>query len=525
MKFSSYITIAAMLATTACAGSGKSDKADSAADSVSTDTTAAATATPERLPDTTLASVSAVRYNVEVLDPTVDGRLDNLADLYASTPGAFTFRKGAHRQADFGGKVTGTPSEITVDWEFETAGTVASGESRWGGGSGWTGQPLYVEWPDSCLEAFRAAGVATDNLGKREIMVGSLAGRVYFINYDNGKASRPAVDVQNPIKGTISLDPTLNGNLYVGQGIPTQRPFGTLVIDLYKGEVTDRQGEDPKAERHWGAFDSSALRAGQFLFRPGENGTLYKYTVSRGRQHLHSTLRFTVNGAAPGIESSMSVYANYGFIADNAGNILGVNLDTMRPVWYYDLGDDVDASMTLMVEDGRPYIYVGCEIDKQVTGTANFVKLDGTNGSKVWETRIEGRRATVGEKHFDGGFYATALPGTGNCSDLVMVNCVLNTRGQNGQFMAFDRKTGRIVYTTPLRCYAWSSPVGMTNEKGEMFVITGDCAGNIYLMNGRDGKIITSRTVGHNFESSPVVVGNTIVVGSRGSKIFRMTIK
>lgn len=524
MRITNVLAIASIIATSACGG-GKGPSDATAADGAAADSTAAdSIVAPARLPDTTFASVEAVKFNVEVLDTATPGRLDNLDDLYASTPGAFTFRKGAHRQADFGGRVSGTPSEITVDWAFETAGTVASGSSRWGGGSGWTGQPLYVEWPDSCMAAFKAAGVAGDNLGRREIMVGSLAGRVYFINYENGKASRPAVDVHNPIKGTISLDPTLNGNLYVGHGIPAQRPFGTAVIDLFKGQVTDERGEDPKAGRHWGAFDSSALRAGQFLFRPGENGTLYKFTVTRGKQHLHSALRYTVKGQAPGIESSMSVFANYGFTGDNAGNILAINLDTMKPVWHYDLGDDIDASMTLVVEDGKPFIYVGCEVDKQITGTARFIKLDGVNGSKVWETRLDSRRATVGEKHFDGGYYATALPGTGNCSDLIMVNCVLNNKGQNGQFMAMDRKTGRIVYTTPLRCYAWSSPVGMVNERGEMFVVTGDCAGYIYLINGRDGKIITSKSVGHNFESSPVVVGNTIVVGSRGSKIFKMTI-
>ncbi len=131
----------------------------------------------------------------------------------------------------------------------------------------------------------------------------------------------------------------------------------------------------------------------------------------------------------------------------------------------------------------------------------------------------------IGKKHFDGGFYATALPGSGNCSHLVMSNCVRNTSGQNGAFVAMDRKTGAIVYQTPLKYYAWSSPVSMLNERGEMFVVTGDCSGNLYIINGADGRILASRRIGSNFESSPVVVGNQLVIGSRGNSIFKITVK
>ena len=64
-----------------------------------------------------------------------------------------------------------------------------------------------------------------------------------------------------------------------------------------------------------------------------------------------------------------------------------------------------------------------------------------------------------------------------------------------------------------------------TNERDEMFIVTGDCSGNIYIINGKDGKIISTASVGSNFESSPVVVGNTLVVGSRGNSIFKIKIQ
>ena len=52
----------------------------------------------------------------------------------------------------------------------------------------------------------------------------------------------------------------------------------------------------------------------------------------------------------------MAVYSNYGYTADNHGNILCINLNTMKPVWRYDYRDDNDSSPVVGVEDGKPYI-------------------------------------------------------------------------------------------------------------------------------------------------------------------------
>ncbi len=256
------------------------------------------------LPDTAYQSAEAVKFTVELLDTVHPGELNSLADPYASTPGGFTFRKGQLRQGDFGGRVSGTPSEIVVDWTFETDMDFReTSVGIWGGGTGWTGQPVLVCWPDSLMERLKAAPGVLPAFGPQEVIFGSLASKVYFVNYQTGEASREPIDVNNPIKGSISLDPTLNGNLYVGQGAPAVRPFGAMVIDLFAHNVSHFFPEDPKAPRHWGAYDSSALRAGHFLIRPGENGRIYKFNVAPGELTLHSALRYTVDGAAPGSEA------------------------------------------------------------------------------------------------------------------------------------------------------------------------------------------------------------------------------
>lgn len=516
------MALGAALAFLSCAGSGKT------ASAVAADTTAVdsveVSSLPPILPDTAYPSVSAITPTTRVIDTTISAAINLTADMYAGAPGIMTFRGNAHRDADFHGSVKGTPSKITLEWTFATEMSRPSEKmGSWGGGSGWTGQPLYVEWPDSCVRRFRKSGLVTRAFKPAEIIVGSLAGKVYFIDYATGGVSRDAIDVGNPIKGTVSLDPTLNGFLYVGHGIPVTTPFGASVIDLFSGKVIDTYGRDPRAPRGWGAYDSSALRVGQFVFRPGENGVIYKYAVLPGEIRLVATMSYR-GGSRLGIESSMSAYSNYGYTADNSGNIVCTNLNTMRPVWHYALGDDTDATPVLLIEENHPYLYVGSEIDKQGEGSARFAKIDGLNGKEVWRDEFAGRLAEVGGKHFDGGFYATALPGRGDCSDLIFTNVVRNLKGQNGEFVALDKATGKTRYCTPLKYYSWSSPVGFLNEKGEMFVVTGDCSGRLYLIKGTTGEIIFSAIFGSNFESSPAVVGNKIVVGSRGDKIYKFSI-
>jgi len=518
-----FLTIFSILLAFLCAscsgGTHTSDNRDSIpADVANNEKTAIA-----ELPDTAYQSAKSVNFRVEIADTTISGKINSLEDLYTDAPGAFTFRCGSRRDADFGGTLPSKPSEISVDWSFTTDEDYTPTKyGTWGGGTGWTGQPLYVNWPDSCMSNFTKLGISN---AKEEIMVGSLSGRVYFIDFATGKTSRQAINTGNPIKGTISLDPTLNGNLYVGQGLSAHKPVGALVIDLYKHDITHFFGADPKAQRRWEAYDSSPVRVGQFLFRPGENGTLYKYIIETGSLKFHSALRYTCAGSAPGMEASMSVYRNYGYTADNHGNILCINLNTLQPVWHYKLPDDTDSTPIVAEEEDGVFIYTGCEVEHAGVTEAAFVKLDALTGKEEWINRTPARRANIGEKHFDGGFYATALLGRGNCSHLIFANAVNNTDGQNGSFMAINRKTGKTVYTTPLRYYAWSSPVGFLDKDGQQYVFTGDCSGNAYIINGIDGKIIVRKSIGNNFESSPVVIGNQLVIGSRGNTIFKMSIK
>lgn len=480
------------------------------------------------LPDTSYASIGELDYKIDLTDSLQDGTLTDLRDEYANVPGIFTFRGGPRRDAAFHGTVKGEPDSISVDWCFRTAYDGRKSDfGVWGGGTGWTGQPLYVCWPDSCMQQFQKRSPALlPSFSKEEIIVGSLCGKVYFIDFQTGDSSRRSINVHNTIKGTPSLDPTLNGNLYVGQGIPLERPFGALTLNLFTHQQTQVFPADNRAWRHWHAYDASPIRVGDFLFRVGENGTIYKYRCEQNELKEHSILRYRVKGkGAPGMEASMAVYLNYGYISDNHGNIICINLNTLKPVWYYNNHDDTDASPVLEITDGIPYLYSGCEVDRQgENGICHIVKINALNGELCWERNIDAHRVRYHEQTFDGGIFGTPLLGEGDCSELIFFNFVSNTPAMAGEFIALEKKSGEIVYRTHLKWYPWSSPVSLLNEHNKMYVFTGDTSGSVYLIEAATGKILYTKRVGNNFESSPVVIDNHIVIGSRGQQIYRMSV-
>ncbi len=470
-----------------------------------------------------------MKYSVAVFDSIHSGKIESYDDMYAKAPGILTFRGDLERSAPYIGRVNGTPDTLVVEWKFKTKiDNRRTNHGVWGGGTGWTGQPLYVEWPDSLAEAFRRDTAAHATLpGNKEIIFGSLNSYVHFLDYETGQMSRDTLYVHNPVKGTPMLDPTLNGRLYVGHGVLAENDYGwgQAAIDLKKHRVVQVFRRDTSAWVRWNGNDASPVRVGQFIFHVSENATIYKWLVTPTGRTLHSTLRLAPGGRANGFEASMSVWGNYGYCNDNAGHVLCINLDNLQPVWRYYNHDDCDCTPVVSHEAEGTFIYTGSEVDRHPKDSlCHFVKLDALTGDTIWTLRTRCARLNKGEKHFDGGYYATSLLGRGNCSDLVFNNRVLNTKGLNGELVAIRKKTGEEVYTTPLRRYAWSSPVGLLNEKDEFFILTFDTLGYCYIIEGSTGHILHSRLVGGNFESSPIVIGNHVVIGSRNGNMYKFRV-
>lgn len=486
--------------------------------------------TIDAFPDTIYASAEQIMFVIDTINKSLPSLFSTLEDVYDDKPGIFAFRGTASRNPNFHGHLTDDSIQIKVDWAFTTRSDFTKTSlGIWEGGTGWTGQALYVEWPDSLLNRFKSnSDTICKNLHEQEIIVASLCGDLYFIDFQTGEPSRDSYNVGNVLKGTPSINPELNGHIYIGHAVQKDTPFGTQVFDLFSHKMIHTFGRDKNAWRGWGGYDSSPVMAGGFLFRPSENGTLYKYYVGDGGYALQSTLRYSMTKAkaSPGMESSMAVCRNYGYVGDNAGNILCINLNTMQPVWHYWNHDDTDATPVVDMEDGVPYVYTGCEVDRQGNeGFSHFVKLNGLTGELVWEDTIRCHRLHHGDWSSDGGMYVTPLLGEGDCDGMIFSAFCMHTSKVSSYFTAFDKSDGSILYQTKLKHYCWSSPVAFFNDNHEMFVFIGDTGGDVYLIKGKTGEIVATEKVGYNFESSPIVVDNKIIVGSRGNKIFRISLQ
>ena len=97
-------------------------------------------------PDTVFESVKMLKtVKIDTFLTEISGTLENFDNQYKNIENILTFRGDPSRETPFAGKIKGTPSIVKVDWEFDTGNGITP---RWGGGSGWTGQPLYVNWTD-----------------------------------------------------------------------------------------------------------------------------------------------------------------------------------------------------------------------------------------------------------------------------------------------------------------------------------------------------------------------------------------
>ena len=93
------------------------------------------------------------------------------------------------------------------------------------------------------------------------------------------------------------------------------------------------------------------------------------------------------------------------------------------------------------------------------------------------------------------------------------------------ELIAFDTKSGKVIYRVETKGYSWSSPIAFYNEKNEMFIFTGDVYGDVYLFRGKTGELLHTSHVGNNFESSPIAIDNKVICGSRGTQIYKMSIE
>lgn len=453
-------------------------------------------------------------------------------DRYSEVAGVLTFRGGPTRTGGAHGTRLIAERELEIAWTFKTG----AGTPRWGGGAGWTGEPVVVRWPDVVRHTMPALGARRLDAGLVEVIQGSLDGNVYFLDLATGRPTRAPLRTGNPIKGSVSLDPRGWPLLFVGQGIPGARPIGLRVYSLIsQEEVFFLPGRDPAARRPWGAFDSSGLlnRDTDTFLVGGENGLVYLLELHTDFDPVAMSIavaprvvryRFRAATEREGIENSLAVHRNLAFFADNGGTVQALDLVTFRPVWALDAGDDTDASIVVDLEDGAPFLYTASEVDLQgERGRARLRKIDGLTGRVVWEHDVA-CRAERGARKIDAGVFATPLVGRGDVADRVLFT--LSRCPERGAVIALSKADGRPLWTTALRTDAWSSPTAIADTaSGKTWLLQGDRDGRLHLLDAGDGRIARTLRLDGTIEASPAVFDNLAVVGTRAGTIYGIRLR
>ena len=466
---------------------------------------------------------------------------------YSEREGICTFRGDNFRSSAAYGTAPLKEKKLEIEWSIPTGKLKKGyGKGYWTG-SGWTGQPLIVKWADKEKENMNLSSKAKADPDFTEAVYSTMDGKVYFIDIRTGEKSREEINVGLPFKGAGALHPSLP-ILHLGpgdSGPDKKKDYARAYLySLTNGEklLEYGGGPDPFALRVFHGFDSSPLfsKETDTLIEPSENGILYtiklnssfdengniKIAPSETVKLRYSTSRSSEEKYWLGMEDSAVIYKNWLYIADNGGNLLCIDVNTMKVIWAQDVCDDTNGSPVLSIEEGVPYIYIATSLHWTASklfklGDVPIFKINALTGEYVWRrTYLCNTVAGI-----SGGIQATCVLGKGNIDNLIIFPVARTPHVRSGYLVALDKKTGKEVWKLKMRRYAWSSPVAVYDKEGNACIIIGDCEGRLYLIDGATGSVLDTIELGANIEASPAVYEDTIVVGTRGQKIFGIKIK
>lgn len=490
---------------------------------------------PERLISSTAIMVDG--EVVEEYESDYEINFD-LPERYTELEGIVTFRGDNFRSGAAYGTAAVSSKTLTKVWSKSTSGLSDSDGTYWSG-SGWTGQPLIVKWPEATRKNISAMyDWAREKEGLVEVIYATLDGHVYFYELTSGEYTRDPLNLGFNYKGAGALDPRGYPILYVGSGVDSVNGRSRVkVVNLIDNSVMFEFGHNETfANRGWHMFDSSPLVSAETdqLIYPGENGILYiihlntKYNEQTGELSVDpdNIVKWKYNGVRSGsrywlgVESSAAIINNYIFLADNGGNLMCLDLNTLKLVWVQDVLDDTNCSPVVDVEDGHPYIYISTSFHygwrSYSTAEIPIFKIDAETGEIVWRTDY----TCYTVQDLSGGVQGTIAVGKNKLSDMIFVPVARTPGASSGTLAALKKDTGEVVWEKETSMYSWSSPVDFYDADGNGYLLYCNSGFNMFLIDGKTGEQLDYMNLGGNIEASPAMYGNYAVVGTRAMRTY-----
>lgn len=490
---------------------------------------------PERLISSTAIMVDG--EVVEEYESDYEINFD-LPERYTELEGIVTFRGDNFRSGAAYGTASVSSKTLTKVWSKSTSGLSDTDGTYWSG-SGWTGQPLIVKWPEATRKNISAMyDWAREKEGLVEVIYATLDGHVYFYELTSGEYTREPLNLGFNYKGAGALDPRGYPILYVGSGVDSVNGRSRVkVVNLIDNSVMFEFGHNETfANRGWHMFDSSPLVSAETdqLIYPGENGILYiihlntKYNEQTGELSVDpdNIVKWKYNGVRSGsrywlgVESSAAIINNYIFLADNGGNLMCLDLNTLKLVWVQDVLDDTNCSPVVDVEDGHPYIYISTSFHygwrSYSTAEIPIFKIDAETGEIVWRTDY----TCYTVQDLSGGVQGTIAVGKNKLSDMIFVPVARTPGASSGTLAALKKDTGEVIWEKETSMYSWSSPVDFYDADGNGYLLYCNSGFNMFLIDGKTGEQLDYMNLGGNIEASPAMYGNYAVVGTRAMRTY-----
>ena len=490
---------------------------------------------PERLISSTAIMVDG--EVVEEYESDYEINFD-LPERYTELEGIVTFRGDNFRSGAAYGTASVSSKTLTKVWSKSTSGLSDTDGTYWSG-SGWTGQPLIVKWPEATRKNISAMyDWAREKEGLVEVIYATLDGHVYFYELTSGEYTRDPLNLGFNYKGAGALDPRGYPILYVGSGVDSVNGRSRVkVVNLIDNSVMFEFGHNETfANRGWHMFDSSPLVSAETdqLIYPGENGILYiihlntKYNEQTGELSVDpdNIVKWKYNGVRSGsrywlgVESSAAIINNYIFLADNGGNLMCLDLNTLKLVWVQDVLDDTNCSPVVDVEDGHPYIYISTSFHygwrSYSTAEIPIFKIDAETGEIVWRTDY----TCYTVQDLSGGVQGTIAVGKNKLSDMIFVPVARTPGASSGTLAALKKDTGEVIWEKETSMYSWSSPVDFYDADGNGYLFYCNSGFNMFLIDGKTGEQLDYMNLGGNIEASPAMYGNYAVVGTRAMRTY-----
>ena len=452
---------------------------------------------------------------------------------YSQLPGVLTFRGDNYRTGPTYGVTNVVEKTLKKTWDYKVGGMSSSAGGFWSG-TGWTGQPVIVQWDAETRQIMNLYDEKKNKDGLTEVIYATMDGHIYFCDIEDGSFTRPKINMGMTFKGSGSLDPRGYPLFYVGSGDNTSggKAARMYIVNLITGKIIwEHSGKGDVNTRKWYAFDSAPLVDAETdtLIWPGENGVLYTMKLNTAYDKAAGTISinpdpmiknaYTSNtGRSKGAESSAIIVDRYCYFGDNGGLFFCVDLDTMELVWCQNTKDDVNATPVFeWTDDGKGYIYTGNSME-YANGKTHLHKLDASTGKIVWEIVYDD---VAFNKDVSGGVLSSVLLGRkGTDMEGLVIYSISRTPSYGkGVLVALDTQTGEKVWEITMNNYCWSSPAGIYTAENKGYIIQCDSAGKVFLIDGKTGEKITYIELGSNIEASPAVFENRLVVGTRGGLV------